>query len=495
MGVFSGLTVTQIDLSNNNLTALPLNLLANHANPSSITTFAITGNPVADGDGWEITTAKWTEGASNDEYTLNIGHALPQDLTVAYTLSIDGGTPASGSVTITAGSTSSAIVQIPAQTINFTLSSDLGAFNAWSGHIPASVFSGTLEVDPPNFVSSVDDLSLRLGESINVTLPASITDSVVTVVYSVSGLPNGLSFDASTRVLSGSVLELGSHTVSYTATDITDQEVSVQFTIQVAADAMLVQDIMWRQALFIADMSVTSVKKRFDLVGVDRLPHYLSGGFEGANFRVGEGKWLGLWLNSQSGSLSNSGTGFSWDSSTSNTQLGIDFSAENFLVGLMSESVSFSTSYTKNEGDLDYRGSFDVSGLSLLSFYGGYKADKYNIWAVSSSGSGSATLTANVDGVSNAASSGVDYAMTALGGSYHINDLFDVGYEMVSSASLDFAGNEISTHSSNGASRSKIFGSIDFGKWTRASKSESQTNQKKRPRQKQKRHRNKSQQL
>ena len=53
---------------------------------------------------------------------------------------------------------------------------------------------------------------------------------------------------------------------------------------------LLVQDIMWRQALFIADMSVTSVKKRFDLVGVDRLPHYLSGGFEGANFRVGKGK-------------------------------------------------------------------------------------------------------------------------------------------------------------------------------------------------------------
>ena len=141
----------------------------------------------------------------------------------------------------------------------------------------------------------------------------------------------------------------------------------------------------------------------------------------------------------------------------------------------MSESVSFSTSYNKNEGDLDYSGSFDVSGLSLLSFYGGYKADKYNIWAVSSSGSGSATLTANVDGVSNAASSGVDYAMTALGGSYHINDLFDVGYEMVSSASLDFAGNEISTHSSNGASRSKIFGSIDFGKWTRASKPKAET--------------------
>ena len=286
-----------------------MNLLANHVDPSSITTFDISGNDVVatnSGNGWAITTATWTEGASNDEYTLNIGHALPQDLTVAYTLSIDGGTPAPGSVTISAGLTSSAIVQIPAQTINFSLDSDLAAFSAWSGHIPASVFSGTLETDPPNFVSSVDDLSLRLGESLDVTLPASITDSVVTVVYSVSGLPNGLSFDASTRVLSGSVLELGSHTVSYTAKDITDQEVSVQFTIAVAADAMLVQDIMWRQALFIADMSVTSVKKRFDLVGVDRLPHYLSGGFEGANFRVGEGKWLGLWLNSQSGSLSNS---------------------------------------------------------------------------------------------------------------------------------------------------------------------------------------------
>ena len=33
--------------------------------------------------------------------------------------------------------------------------------------------NGTLEVGSPNFVSSVDDISLRLGESVNVTLPVS----------------------------------------------------------------------------------------------------------------------------------------------------------------------------------------------------------------------------------------------------------------------------------------------------------------------------------
>ena len=53
--VFAALAATDIDLSNNNLTGLPLNLLQTHINPAGITNFNIANNQLTDSNGWEIT--------------------------------------------------------------------------------------------------------------------------------------------------------------------------------------------------------------------------------------------------------------------------------------------------------------------------------------------------------------------------------------------------------------------------------------------------------
>ena len=81
---FNGLPpmMEEIDLSDNNIASLPLNFLINITNTTALTTFNLTGNPVAAGDGWEITNASWVSDGSKFGYQLHIGHALPSELVV-----------------------------------------------------------------------------------------------------------------------------------------------------------------------------------------------------------------------------------------------------------------------------------------------------------------------------------------------------------------------------------------------------------------------------
>ena len=271
-----------------------------------------------------------------------------------------------------------------------------------------------------------------------------------------------------------SINEIAASKVVYSAYDIGNGLMSQEFTVEVSSDAILVQDIMLREAMFIADMSATSVKRRFDLLEEDRLPHHnIEDGYEAANFQVGEGKWLGLWLNSHVGILSSVHDNSSWLSNTSTKQIGIDFSGSNYLVGVMSEQVSFASSFTNAEEDITYEGHFAVNDLELTSFYGGYHSDTFKLWAVSSSGTGTAAFETIVDGVTSSISSGVDYSMTGFGGIYIVNDVLDIGYELVRDVSFDFSDSKISLYTINTASRSKVFGRIDFGKWTRSDNSTS----------------------
>ena len=56
---------------------------------------------MAAGDGWEITNASWVSDGSEFGYQLHIGHALPSELVVPFTVAngtVSGS--ASGSVTI-----------------------------------------------------------------------------------------------------------------------------------------------------------------------------------------------------------------------------------------------------------------------------------------------------------------------------------------------------------------------------------------------------------
>ena len=85
---------------------------------------------------------------------------------------------------------------------------------------------------PPYFPFAIAGLSLDApGAMDNVVLPeAEGGDGEFT--YSLTGLPQGLSFDPDTRILSGTVTA-GVHTLIYTATDGTGLSAAFSFTINV----------------------------------------------------------------------------------------------------------------------------------------------------------------------------------------------------------------------------------------------------------------------
>ena len=92
--------------------------------------------------------------------------------------------------------------------------------------------SVTAPVLPPHFPFAINTLTFdEAGEIDDVTLPeAEGGDGDFT--YSLTGQPAGLSFDADTRILSGTV-PAGRHTLVYTATDGAGLQASFSFTINV----------------------------------------------------------------------------------------------------------------------------------------------------------------------------------------------------------------------------------------------------------------------
>ena len=91
---------------------------------------------------------------------------------------------------------------------------------------------------------SVNDRSMTVGSSESITMPsASGGDGVYT--YEMGGLPDGLSFNAGTRLLFGVPTASGTFDeVSYTATDGEGQFVERVFTVQIASSNVLaIQEI------------------------------------------------------------------------------------------------------------------------------------------------------------------------------------------------------------------------------------------------------------
>ena len=177
LGVFDGVGATEIDLSDNELSSLPLNLLQNHTNPSSIEIFNIADNPVADGDGWEITDAAWQNTGKDFEYRLSIGHALPADLTVTFTV-VNGTVAGTSEVTITKGSTTSDTITV-SPTLNtrpFSLISHLTEVAEFSGHIGST----TLQADSTYCGSDPDFTKAILGQISGVTHCSFITKADLT---------------------------------------------------------------------------------------------------------------------------------------------------------------------------------------------------------------------------------------------------------------------------------------------------------------------------
>ena len=87
---------------------------------------------------------------------------------------------------------------------------------------------------------TVADQSLSVGDAVNLTLPEA-TGGDPTIVYSLTPgtLPDGLTFNAATRVLSGTPTgRFTSAEFTYTATDGNNDTVTLTFTIVVTADAI-----------------------------------------------------------------------------------------------------------------------------------------------------------------------------------------------------------------------------------------------------------------
>jgi 6-phosphogluconolactonase (cycloisomerase 2 family) len=110
------------------------------------------------------------------------------------------------------------------------------------GETDSAAYSQQVTLLSNNHAPVASDLSYSLssttaGQAYQVTLPASLfSDADGDVLsWSVSGLPSGLSFDASSRTLSGTVASAGSYTLSVTASDASGAQAQRSFTLLVGA--------------------------------------------------------------------------------------------------------------------------------------------------------------------------------------------------------------------------------------------------------------------
>jgi YD repeat-containing protein len=102
-----------------------------------------------------------------------------------------------------------------------------------TGAATSTTFTITVPNVAPVFSGSTSTQTLQPGASLSYQAPAATDANGYSVNYSASGLPSGISFNASTRTFSGSLTTQGTYTVTYTATSSAGTAVSQTFTITV----------------------------------------------------------------------------------------------------------------------------------------------------------------------------------------------------------------------------------------------------------------------
>ena len=89
----------------------------------------------------------------------------------------------------------------------------------------------------PRFTTSITNIVIVANTPINQILPVA-TGGDTPLVYSILNLPSGLSFNANTRRLTGTVTTAGAYSPTYRVTDVDGDIANIQFSITVMADLM-----------------------------------------------------------------------------------------------------------------------------------------------------------------------------------------------------------------------------------------------------------------
>ena len=287
-----------------------------------------------------------------------------------------------------------------------------------------------------------------MGDQVNLTLPAIAQvnqgEYEYTLINPDGDLPLGLVFNAAARTLTGTLEEDGTWVMHYVATS-GDIEITSSFTIStptlleeilVESNIELSKNILSRHAIQTAETTNDAVKSRLELVGTKRNPYAESqamnsvGVDRAANIQS-KGINYSVWLANRNSEASNSGE-FNWSSDISVSQVGFDITTtNNFFFGLISESVSSSTSYVNADVTRDY----DIS-LDYVSLFGGYKNDKWAYWlSLTQGGSGSLTFVESAN--TNTTRSDLTYSAFSGGATLDLSDTWTAGIDYILDASLE----------------------------------------------------------
>ncbi|MFC5412829.1 putative Ig domain-containing protein, partial [Larkinella bovis] len=98
---------------------------------------------------------------------------------------------------------------------------------------PTPPTTPTTPTNQPPVAPTVVSLTATVNVAYQTVLPVFTDPEGGTLTYAVSGLPTGLSFEALSRSLSGTVTTVGSYSVTYTATDNQNAKTSVELTLTV----------------------------------------------------------------------------------------------------------------------------------------------------------------------------------------------------------------------------------------------------------------------
>ncbi len=124
-------------------------------------------------------------------------------------------------------------------------------------------FTVTANVAPA--APSIPSIILAYNTPVSTTLPAFTDANGQALTYSVSNLPPGMSFNAATRVISGTGTLKGSWTVTYTATDTLGAVTNTTFTLIIGTDTAPV-----RTGVALADRTL-SISRSFSYTIPDGL--------------------------------------------------------------------------------------------------------------------------------------------------------------------------------------------------------------------------------